>query len=36
MKERLTTLMLALGAFALFYAMFLGSAGGPSLPRNIA
>lgn len=32
MKERLTTLLLALGAFALFYAMFLGSAGGPSLP----
>ena len=32
MKERLTTLLLAIGAFALFYAMFIGSSGGPELP----
>ena len=32
MKERLTTLLLAVAAFALFYAMFIGSSGGPELP----
>lgn len=32
MKERLTTLLLAFGAFVLFYAMFIGSSGGPELP----
>lgn len=34
MKERLTTLLLAGGAFALFYAMFIGSSGGPELPAT--
>lgn len=34
MKERLTTLLLAIGAFALFYAMFIGSSGGPELPAT--